>query len=87
MEKNMENEMETGGIFAFKELSLSRCIGGNPIIHYILIMVTGLKLDLKETKFNAYPLPTNFSPIWHSFPRTAVYVGPFLGLPCLLGKG
>ena len=53
MEKNMENEMETGGIFAFKELSLSRCIGGNPIIYYILIMVTGLKLDSKATKFNA----------------------------------
>ena len=35
MEKKMEHEMETGGIWGFKGLKLSYYIGETPIIYYI----------------------------------------------------
>ena len=40
MEKNMEHEMETGGILGFKELKLGYYIGEPYYLLYIPIMVT-----------------------------------------------
>ena len=36
MEKNIEHEMDTGGIQGFKELNFRYYIGGKPYIHYYL---------------------------------------------------